>query len=165
MRKDPRFFCNCLNIGHASLVKKNAIDTAIFTLTVISINEHYCAMLQNFWPPFLNRIAFFKFYFKIVNVSMFFNFEPSFIEKFFLKSGFSNFGHVTIFAKRKFALSAATLKRTIFFYRSFLLIYGCFRHINLIFVSKFLRENTQKWLTWVQVKNSHLGLKLRPWGL
>ena len=33
---------------------------------------------------------------------MFFNFEPNFIEKFLWESGFSNFGHVTIFAKRKF---------------------------------------------------------------
>ena len=55
-----------------------------------------------FWPPFLNRIIFFKFYFKNVNVFMFFNFEPNFIEKFLWKSGFSNFGHMTFFAKRKF---------------------------------------------------------------
>ena len=30
-----------------------------------------------------------------------FYFEPNFIEKFHWKSVFSNFGHVTIFAKRK----------------------------------------------------------------
>ena len=33
---------------------------------------------------------------------MFFNFEPNFIEKFLWESGFSKFGHVTVFAKRKF---------------------------------------------------------------
>ena len=33
---------------------------------------------------------------------MFSYFEPNFIEKFHWESGFSNFGHVIIFAKRKF---------------------------------------------------------------
>ena len=45
---------------------------------------------------------YYKFYFKNVNIFMFSWFEPNFIEKFYWKSGFSNFGHVTIFAKRKF---------------------------------------------------------------
>ena len=30
---------------------------------------------------------------------MFSYFEPNFIEKFFWESGFSNFGHMTVFAK------------------------------------------------------------------
>ena len=42
---------------------------------------------------------FLKIYFKNVNVFMFSYFEPNFIEKFHWESGFSNFGHVTIFAK------------------------------------------------------------------
>ena len=67
------------------------------------INSHYCAMSQTlFWPPFWNGITFFKFYFSNVNLFMFFYFEPNFIEKFLWESGFSNFGHVTFFTKRKF---------------------------------------------------------------
>jgi len=45
---------------------------------------------------------FFKFYFRNVNVLMFCYFEPNFTEKFLRESGFSNFGHVTFFAKSKF---------------------------------------------------------------
>ena len=45
---------------------------------------------------------------------MFSYFEPNFIEKFYWESGFSNFGHVTIFAKWKFVFLAAILKRNIF---------------------------------------------------
>ena len=40
--------------------------------------------------------------FQNVNVFMFSYFEPNFFEKFHWERGFSNFGHVTIFAKRKF---------------------------------------------------------------
>ena len=72
-------------------------------------------MSQNlFWPPFLNRISFFKFYFKNVNVLMFSYFEPNFIEKFHWESGFSNFDHVTIFREMKIHFLAAILKRNIF---------------------------------------------------
>ena len=46
------------------------------------------------------NIFFFKFYFSNVNLFMSY-IEPNFIEKFFRESGFSNFGHVTIFAKWK----------------------------------------------------------------
>ena len=57
-------------------------------------------MSQNlFWRPFLNRIFF--FYFKNVNVFMFFNFEPRFIEKFFWESGFSKFWSSDFFRKTK----------------------------------------------------------------
>ena len=45
---------------------------------------------------------------------MFSYFEPTFIEKFLWESGFSNFGHVTTFAKRKFVFLAAIWKRNIF---------------------------------------------------
>ena len=54
-----------------------------------------------FWPPFWNGITFFKFYFSNVNLFMFSYFEPNFIEKSFWESGFSNFGHMTVFAKWK----------------------------------------------------------------
>ena len=81
--------------------KKIDIGRAIFTL--ISINGHYRTMSQNlFWPPFLNRIIVLKSYFKTVHVFMFFNFQPNFIEKFLRENVFSNFGHVTFFAKQKF---------------------------------------------------------------
>ena len=33
---------------------------------------------------------------------MFFYFQPNFVEKLLWENGFSNFGHVTIFAKQKF---------------------------------------------------------------
>ena len=95
------FFCNRLTISYASFGEKIHIGCAVFTL--ISINQNYCAMSPNFcWPPFLKRIIFFKFYSKNVNVFMFFYFKPNFIKKFHWKSSFSNFGHVTIFEKRKF---------------------------------------------------------------
>ena len=47
---------------------------------------------------------------------MFSYFEPNFIEKFHWESCFSNLGHATIFAKRKFVFFflAAILKRNIF---------------------------------------------------
>ena len=49
--------------GYASFGQKNDIGRAI--LTLISINGHYCTMSQNlFWPPFLNRIIFFKILFQ-----------------------------------------------------------------------------------------------------
>ena len=48
-----------------------------------------------FWPPFLNRFFWFS-YFGNVNLFKFPYFEPNFIE-----SGFSNFGHVAVFAKWK----------------------------------------------------------------
>ena len=78
-------------------------------------------MLQNlFWPPFLNRIFFFfKFFFKKVKISMFSYLESKFTEKipsekcFFFLS-FSNFAHVTIFAKTKIRFLAAILKQYIF---------------------------------------------------
>ena len=44
---------------------------------------------------------------------MFFYFEPTFIGKFHPESGFSNFGHVTIFAKQ-ICFLAAILERNIF---------------------------------------------------
>ena len=70
--------------------KKNDIGRAIFTL--ISINGHYCAMSQNlFWPPFLNTITIFKFYFNNVTVFMFSNFESNFICKIPLGKWFFNF--------------------------------------------------------------------------
>ena len=81
---------NCLNIGYASFLwKKIDIDCAVFTL--ISINEHY--LMHNVKNLVLAAILkwnifFFKFYFKDVNVFMFFNLEPNFIEKFLWKSGF-----------------------------------------------------------------------------
>ena len=69
-----------------------------------------------FWPSFINIIFFFKLYFKNVNVFIFSYFELDFIEKFHWESGFSNFGHVTIFApkKTKIRFGAAILKRNIF---------------------------------------------------
>ena len=99
LRFFPLFFGNnCLTIGYASF-GENKIDIGSAIFTLISINGHYCAMSQNlFWPPSLNRIFFFKFYLKIVNLFMFFDFDPKFIEKFLWESGFSNFGHVTVFS-------------------------------------------------------------------
>ena len=41
---------------------------------------------------------------------MFCNCEPNFVEKFLWESDFSNFGHVTIFAKQKIRFLAAILK-------------------------------------------------------
>ena len=37
--------------------------------------------------------------------------EPIFIEKFFRESGFSNFGHVTVFREMQVSILAAILKR------------------------------------------------------
>ena len=86
--------------------KKKNISACFFffffiVFTLISINYYYCALSQNLGPPFLTDF-FFKFDFKNVNVFMFFDVEPNFMERFLCESGFSNFGHVTIFVKRKF---------------------------------------------------------------
>ena len=67
-------------------------------------------------------------------------FEPNFIEKFHWESGFSNFGQVTIFAKRKCFL-AAIFKRKIFwmfFFADLWLFLGVYRY-GASFVPKFLR--------------------------
>ena len=49
----------------------------------------------------LKKKIFLKFYFTDVSLFMFSYFEPNFIEKFFWKSVFSHFDHMTIFAKWK----------------------------------------------------------------
>ena len=96
-----------------------------------------------FWPPFLSRITFFKFYFKNVNVFMFSYFEPNFNEKYHWESGFSNFGQMTIFAKWKFIFWPPFWNET-FFKMFFLLIYGWLGvcRYGASFVPKFLREST-----------------------
>ena len=68
-------------------------------------------------------------------------FEPKSIEKILWVSGFSNFGHVTIFAKQKFGFLAAILKWNIFL-MFFLLICGCLRCIHMSFICKILRVST-----------------------
>ena len=74
------FFIITYNISYASFGEKNGMGCANFTL--ISVNYHYCAMWQSlFWASFLNRILFFKFYFKKVNVAIFSYFESNFIDK------------------------------------------------------------------------------------
>ena len=107
------------SISHASFgEKKIEIGRAIFTL--INKNGHYCTMLENlFWPPFLNRtIFFFKFYFKNVNLYMFFNFELNSIERFLWESGFSKFSHMAFFAKRKLVFWPPCWNET-FFHKTF----------------------------------------------
>ena len=59
----------------------------------------------------LEQIIFLKFYFSNENIAMFSYLEPNSIEKFFWESGFSNFGHMTIFAKWKLIMLSAILKR------------------------------------------------------
>ena len=69
--------------------------------------------------------------------------EPNFIEKFLWESGFSIFGHMTIFAKQKFDFWPPFWTEH-FFKMFFLLIYGClgvYKH-GVSFVLKFLREST-----------------------
>ena len=78
---------------------------------------------------------------------MFFNFEPTFIEKFLWESGFSNFGHVTIFAKQKFVFWSPFWNET-YFDRSFcwyMVVLGVYTY-GSSFVPKFLRESTWKWM-------------------
>ena len=82
---------------------------------------------------------------------MFSYFELNFIEKYVWESGFSNFGHVTTFAKQKFVFLATILKRNIFecsFY-SFMGVLGIYRY-GVSFVPKFLPESTKmvgsKWI-------------------
>ena len=66
------------------------------TLTLTCIRGVYLAAI-------LKRNVFFIYFFYLnnVNLFMFTYFEPNFIEIFFLESDFSNFGHVTVFAKWK----------------------------------------------------------------
>ena len=105
--------------------KKNDIGRAIFTL--ISINGHYCTMLETlFWPPFLSRTIFSNFYFKNVNVFMFFNFII--IEKFHWESVFSNFGQVTFFTKWKFVFGRHCETKH---FLIVLFAYGCFGCIHI----------------------------------
>ena len=73
------------------------------------------------------------------------------LEKFLWKSVFSNFGHVTIFAKQKFVFLDAILKQIIF-WMFFLLIYGFFRCIQIwckfhtkIPTGKYLKMVRYKW--------------------
>ena len=55
-------------------------------------------MSQNlFWLPFVNRIIFFKFHFKNVNVFLFSYFEPNLIEKFLWDSWFFFFNFFSFF--------------------------------------------------------------------
>ena len=99
-------FCYYLNTRYASFGKKKMKSVAPF-----SGKQHKLALLRNVtknvWPPFWNGMFvclfvwfFFKYYFSNVNLLMFY-FEPNFIENFFWESGFSNCGHVIIFAKWK----------------------------------------------------------------
>ena len=67
---------------------------------LISINVALlCNVTKLVSTAIFKQNNFFKFYFKNVNVFVLSYFEPNFIEKFNWESGFSNFGHVTIFAK------------------------------------------------------------------
>ena len=137
------------------LVKKNGMGCAIFTL--ISVNYHYCAMWQSlFWASFLNRILFFKFYFKNVNVAIFSYFESNFIDKLIWGNvSFLNFGHVTIFPKTKIRFLAFILKENIL--RFFLLIYSCLRCMLMwwkfrtkVPTRKYLKMVASKWTPLVQ---------------
>ena len=96
-------------------------------------------MWKWFSPPFWNRITFLKFYFRTLNVNllMFCYFESNFSEKFFWKSGFSNFGHraVTFFFFFFFFFARSVLWKPFgngkcFWFFFLWLIYGCFRCIQ-----------------------------------
>ena len=79
---------------------------------------------------------------------MFSYFEPNFIEKFHWESGFSNFGHVIIFAKRKFIFWRPFWNAT-FFKCFFLLIYDFFLGVykyGVSFVPKFLQVFKNGWV-------------------
>ena len=110
------------------LVKKNHIGCAIFTL--ISINQHYCAMSQTlYWPPFLNKIIFFKILFQKCKWIYILLLRPKFHQGIPLGKWFNNFGHLTIFAKRKCGFGSPFRIRT--FFNVLFLIYGCFRCIQV----------------------------------
>ena len=132
------------------LVKKSYIGPAIFTL--ISINGQYCAMSQNleFWPPFLNIIIFFfKFYLKNVNVFMFLNFEPNFIENILGKVVFQIL--VTwydLFCETKNLFYGCHFKTKLFLIVLFadIWLFSVYTHYGASFVPKFLRKSPQKWM-------------------
>ena len=115
---------------------------------------------------YLLIIFFFKFCIKNVNVFLFFKFQSNLIAKFLWKSGFSNFGHVTIFTKRKFIFWPPFWNETLFDC-SFLLIYCCLRCIHILWCKygpQFLRKNTQKWLGPVDTTPDNLEWKV-AWAL
>ena len=135
-----------LSVTHL-LVKKNDIGHAMFKL--ISINGHYCAIIQKlFWPPFLKRFFFSKFNFKNAIVFMFLNFEPNFKEKFLWESGFSNFGHLTFFSRKENSIFGQHFETKHFLIVLFadVWLFWVYTHMVQIFVLKFLRESTQKWM-------------------
>ena len=74
---------------------------------------------------------------------MFFNFEPNFIEKFLWESVFSNFGHVTFFAKRKIFDRHFETKHfmIVLFADNYMVILGIYTY-GASFVPKFLRKCT-----------------------
>ena len=64
---------------------------------------------------------------------MFYYFEPIFIKKFLWESGFSNFGHMTIFTKQKFVFWPPFWNGTFFYFlflKFFLLLYGYLEYIQ-----------------------------------
>ena len=72
---------------------------------------------------------------------MFSYFEPNFIEKFHWESGFSNFGHVIIFAKRKLIFWRPFWNATFFngFFADLWFFLGVYNGVS--FVPKFLQES------------------------
>ena len=119
-----------------------------------------------------NIFFFSQTYFSHLNLFMFSNFEPNFIEKFLWESVFffSNFGHVTIFAKWKFVFWPPFQNGSFiylffsflflffffsflffsFFFFFFLLIYGCLWCVQVRskFRTKFTtgKKKSLKWL-------------------
>ena len=77
---------------------------------------------------------------------MFSYFEPTFIEKFDWESGFSNFGHVIIFVKRKFIFWRPFWNATFFFnvffffFADLWFFLGVYKY-GVSFVPKFLQES------------------------
>ena len=106
-------------------------------------------MWQNmFWTPFLNRITFFKFCFKNVNVLMFSYFETNLIEKnCFGKVFFFKFRSRDYFRETRMRFWPSSWNRTFFecSYCWFMVVLGVYRY-GTSFVPKFLRECTFKYL-------------------
>ena len=75
---------------------------------------------------------------------MFFYFEPIFIEKFLWESDFSNFGHMTIFAKPKFFFWPAFWKKTFLIFFFFFFFFA-----NLLLCPFRTKIHTEKYLKMV----------------
>ena len=102
----------------------------------------------------LNGIIFFLILFKNVNVFMFINFEPNFIEKFLWQSGLSKFLSRDFFRETtiRFFFFGRHFETKHFLIVLFAYIYGCFGCIHIqckfrteIPTVKYSKMNGSKW--------------------